>query len=110
MVRYTFDAETNTTRCIITVVDRTKGEVHGRFVGKSTCNPNDQFDEERGKLIAYKRAMLKLKKAEVKFHLTGKKVYAQANRLYELHTKAYDHNVRRVNELKEELSEILKAE
>ena len=38
-----------------------------RFVGKAKCLPTDKFNEERGKKIAYLRALLKLKKKDLQY-------------------------------------------
>lgn len=38
----------------------------GEFIGKSKCCPDDKYDVEVGSEIAYKRALLKLKKEDLK--------------------------------------------
>lgn len=40
--------------------------INDEFVGKAKCSPDDNFDIEKGKELAYKRALIKLCKAKAK--------------------------------------------
>lgn len=41
-------------------------EIPNEFIGKAKCSPEDTFDENIGKNIAFNRAMIKLNKAKKK--------------------------------------------
>ena len=56
MVKYTVD--NTTVRCIISTENKT-------FIGIAKLNPIDTFNLEIGKQIAYKRALLKVKKHDI---------------------------------------------
>ncbi len=75
MVKYTVND--TTVRCIISTNHKT-------FIGIAKLNPVDTFDLETGKQIAYKRALLKIKKqdlAEYKTRMESTKYF------YDLHLK-----------------------
>ena len=80
------------------------------FVGTARCNPTDSFNTEFGKELAYKRAILKLKKYEAQFHkenLSRMKWFKDYEREYKCHESAYQHNKVRVNQLKNEIDQLL---
>ena len=72
MTKFFVNEDKKAVVCLITIT-RHKGLPNQTFIGKAKCSPSDTFDVEKGKDIAYVRALLKLKKAEVQYHksLTG---------------------------------------
>ena len=98
----------NKVSCVI-FVNKKSGKVG--YVGRAKCNPSDKFDAEFGKELAYKRALLKLKKAEARSHsayVNNRRNWLEPEiQAYKHHQKAYAHNHARVNELKHEIATML---
>lgn len=103
MVNYTVDQATKTVRCIINI---STGNVKGTYVGKAVCSIHDNFDKDRGEKIAFKRALLKLKRAEVRYHTSQAKWAKEWADVYSKSLKAIDHNTRRIQELIEEIDDL----
>ena len=107
MVKYTINEKDQKVSCVI-LVGSTKSKTG--YVGRSRCNPCDKFDVEFGKNLAYKRALLKMKKAETLYHknsLNEMHWFIEAERQYRHHTNAYTHNKQRAAELKAEIAKML---
>lgn len=103
-----FKIKNNKVSCVI-FINHKNGRIG--YVGRAKCSPNDDFNEEFGKDLAYKRALLKLKKAETAEHNKGIKsmrywIEPQIRR-YQHHLNAYKHNAKRVSELKQEIEKML---
>lgn len=79
----------------------------GTFVGKAYCNPSDGFDFEKGKSIAYKRALIKLKSAEKEAHEYYLNLLQESHDLYVKHLHAYRHQTRTIDQVKCDLEELL---
>lgn len=103
MVNYTVDQTTKTVRCIINI---SKGNVKGTYVGKAVCSIHDPFNVDKGQKIAFKRALLKLKRAEVRYHTSQAKWAKEWANVYSKSLKAIDHNNRRIQELIEEIDDL----
>lgn len=111
MVQYKINENQHKVSCVI-FVDTKNGKVG--YVGRAKCNPSDKFDVEFGKELAYKRALLKLKKAQTKMHreyVSSRRYWLEpAMQQYQHHQKALKHNSVRVDELKQEIAKMLGCE
>ncbi len=77
-------------------------------VGKATCSPEDTYDVEKGKLIAYKRAMIKLKQEEInrlRTRLAIDKVYETVIKRYTDNTNYLEQALKTRDALKQELED-----
>ena len=77
------------------------------YVGRAKCNPTDSFDEEFGKNLAYKRALLKLKKAEVAEHSKNAKKIEPTLRRYNRHMNGIKYGSESIKRIKQEIANIL---
>lgn len=93
--------------CVISIPNTDWRSLHGTFKGVAKCSPSDTFDENVGKELAYTRALLKLKKAEVEFHKREMNYYESEYRKYVKHKNSYDYNLQRVKEVRQELVDII---
>ena len=62
-------------------------EIQDSFVGKAKCSPDDTFDVEKGKKIAFKRAYMKYTAVKMKTISNFMKGYRKAYEELELTTK-----------------------
>ena len=105
MVKYEFNDKT--TYCII---DTNAVGERCLVVGKTTCHPEDVYNEDTGKYIAYKKAMIKLKQIEIN-RLRNK---LALGRVYESVIKRYMNNTKQLaqaqtikKELEQELTSLI---
>jgi hypothetical protein len=103
MTKFYADKDAKKCICVITLKRRAKGFPKA-FKGMAKCSPNDTYDEALGCNIAYTRALVKLKKAEVKYN---QRMLAQAEELYNKCKTASEYNQRRLEEVTKELEELL---
>ena len=106
-----FKVKDNKVSC---VVFSNKKSGHVGYVGRAKCNPTDKFDEKFGKELAYKRALLKLKKAETAEHRKGIKsmqywLEPEIKR-YEHHKNGLKYGAQHVARLKQEIATMLSNE
>lgn len=80
--------------------------VSGKFVGKARCSKEDEFNLELGKLIAYERALYKLKMAEF---AQAKKKSDEFKRLSEIYSKAASFNKKRAKRATKNLFAALRS-
>ena len=84
------------------------------YVGRAKCNPTDKFNEQFGKDLAYKRALLKLKKAETAEHRRGiKEMQTWIEpyiRRYSKHKNGLKYGAESIKHLKEEIATMLSNE
>lgn len=50
-------------RCVVCIMNISDEYGQAQFSGVARCNPSDEFNEETGKFIAKRRALLKFKRA-----------------------------------------------
>lgn len=91
MVKYELDNKT--TYCII---DTNAVGKRCLVVGKTTCHPEDEYDETKGRIIAYKKAMIKLKQIEIR-RLRNK---LAIDKVYETVIKRYTDNTNQLEQAK----------
>lgn len=76
-----------------------------RFMGIAKCNPKDEFDENKGILIAKKRAMIALKMYDIKNLRTYRSYHeGQVNHYVACEKRAN----RKIRELYDEIREVSK--
>lgn len=93
MVKYTVNG--TTVRCIITT--RETFNQPKSYIGIAKLNPEDKFDLETGKQIAYKRALLKVKKSDLAFANFNLEM---TQRAFDLHVKNRWNSIKIKNQIK----------
>ena len=98
-IEYDVRPETKTVICYINGVFYNKP-----IIGTAKCCPSDQFDENIGKQIAYKRAMIRLKEYDT-IVLKGQIDFFQ--RKVDHYTSSLEKANKRTRELYDEIKEII---
>lgn len=65
-INYIVNEAKKTAVCVLEVEDLLGSWNSLRFTGKAKCSPEDQWNEETGKKIAYSRAYIKMKKCIIR--------------------------------------------
>ena len=98
-IEYEVRPETKTVICYINGIFYNKP-----IIGTAKCCPSDQFDENIGKQIAYKRAMIRLKEYD-SIELKGRIDYFQ--RKVDRWNSSLEKSNKRKRELYDEIKEII---
>ena len=84
------------------------------YVGRAKCSPTDKFNEQFGRELAYKRALLKLKKAETAEHrksVNSMRYWIEPEiRRYNRHQNGLKYGTQSVERLKQEIATMLSNE
>lgn len=105
MEKYTVND--NIVRCIIVTKVPTWWRLETRtFIGIAKCSPEDKFDIEKGKEIAHKRALLKLKKCVLEHSVDEMKHVEKEHLHYIKHCDVKIRTELQIARLKEELHEL----
>lgn len=96
--RYKVNKEKHTVVCILTV---DKPSCKGTFAGIAKCEPQDTFDEEYGKLLAKRKAILKEQTEEL-FNIEWDWNYVG----YEKIMKEAKYLIKRKTQLKENIKKL----
>lgn len=105
-----FKVKGNKVSCVV-FSNKKSGSVG--YVGRAKCNPTDDFNEEFGRNLAYKRALLKLKKAETAAHRNSIKCMQWIEpeiRRYQRHQNGLKFGSQSVERLKQEIATMLSNE
>lgn len=108
--KYFIDEDSKKVVCVINIPFTKCNSLCGSFKGVAKCSPVDEFDTATGCEIAYVRALLKLKKAEVQFHKNTMNRYDFGYNRYKKSQESYEYNKKRVKELTEELNTLLEED
>lgn len=102
MVKYTVQG--TTIRCIIT----TKCRFHyvKTYIGIARLNPQDSYNEEVGKQIAYKRALLQVKKEDIKLYENYIKTFQREHDNYHKQLSTYHKIKAQIEDITSELKEL----
>lgn len=86
---------------VVTILTTTENNKTFKFIGKAVCSPDDEFNEEIGKVISYKRARKKLL-IEVRNNIRANIKYIQQGINYYKDMECDITN--KINELKAEIN------